>query len=156
MIEDIRETISAIMDEMDAMPDARLGGPAAKAARHNARRVADYLLGLGGTPLPRHAGKASPGKIASSISDAGDRFNRQNFGTNEFCSRLLASYERWETAVVGSHFADALKAAQAREPENKRISDLERELLLVRAECQHLRDEVAFLRGFVAETGRLP
>ncbi|WEK44300.1 MAG: hypothetical protein P0Y64_05690 [Candidatus Sphingomonas colombiensis] len=156
MTDSVSTTIMAILEEMDRTSDAQLGGPAAKAARRNARRVAEYLLALGSTPLPRHSGKASPGKVASALSESGERFNRQNFMTNEFCARLLASYERWESDVGGSHFAEAQKSAEAKEPENKRISDLERELLLVRAECQHLRDEVSFLRGFVAETGRLP
>ena len=153
---DIHTDIATILSELDKTPDSQLGGPAAKAARHNANRVATYLLGLGQNPLPRHAGKASPGKVATALSDGGERFNRQNFSTNVFCERLLAAYERWENESGTSHFAQAQTAVEAKAPDNKRISDLERELMLVRAECQHLRNELAFLRGFVGQTGRMP
>lgn len=153
---DVHQTISAILEEMDGCPDSLLGGPAAKAARQNARRVAAYLLDLGEAPLPRHAGKPAPGKVANILSASGQRFNRQNFNTNVFCARLLATYDEWERETGLNRFAEAQKATEAKEPDNKRISDLERELLLVRAECQSLREQLAFFRGFVAQTGRVP
>jgi hypothetical protein len=154
--QEVRDLIDSVMQELDTVPDARLGGPAAPAARLNARLVADYLLGLGEDPLPRHAGKASAGKVAQIISAGGRRFNRQNFATNEWCARLLSIYDEWERTAGTTRLAAARAVVEAQEPSNRRISDLEGELLLLRAENQQLRRQVGFLRGFVAETGRLP
>ncbi|MBJ6122505.1 hypothetical protein [Sphingomonas mollis] len=152
----VRDLIDTIIQELEAIPDAKLGGPAAPAARLNARVVADYLRGLGEEALPRHAGKASAGKVAQAISAGGRRFNRQNFATNDWCARLLATYDEWERTAGTTRLAAARAAAEEQEPSNRRISDLESELLLLRAENQRLRQEVGFLRGFVAETGRMP
>ncbi|GGD91121.1 hypothetical protein GCM10011515_08490 [Tsuneonella deserti] len=153
---DIQATLHAIMAEMKAVPDRQLGGPAAATARLNAQQVADYLRGLGNTPLPRHAGKASPGKVAKEISTPERRFNRQNFTTNEWCDRLLNAYDEWEI----SHGLSRMEMAQAgrdeKEVTNQRVSDLERELLYAQAEIASLRRELAFLRNFTAETGQLP
>ena len=153
--EDIRSRIEGIMRELDTIPDARLGGPAAPAARGNARLVADYLLSLGDEALPRHAGKASSGKVAQAISASGRRFNRQNFATNEWCARLLAAYDEWERGN-GTRLAAAQALSEAEEPGNRRISELETELLMLRAENHQLRRDLGFIRQFVARTGRLP
>lgn len=153
---DVRAAISKIIAELNATPDRLLGGPAAPAARANAKLVAEYLLQLGDEPLPRHAGNASPGKVAQAISTEERRFNRQNFSTNEWCERLLRTYDQWELASGLTRIEAAQAANEQKEPTNKRISELERELLLAHAEVAQLRREVAFLRGFTAETGRLP
>lgn len=156
MASDVQPMILAILSDLEATPDRLLGGPAAPAARANAKLVADYLLRLGDGPLPRHAGKPSPGKVAQAISTPERRFNRQNFATNEWCERLLAAYDHWELSHGVTEFEAAQVAKEEKEPANKRISDLERELLIARAEISGLRRELAFLRGFTAETGRLP
>lgn len=154
-IPDIKAIIASILDELDQAPDRALGGPAAPAARDNARRVADYLLNLGDVPLPRHAGKPAPGKVAEALSTT-KRFNRQNFQTNEWCSRLLNAYHEWEIGHGATKLDAAQAAADAKEPQNKRISILECELLMARAEIHQLRRELGLLREFVANTGRLP
>ena len=153
---DIDDAIKAIMVDMDAAPDTKLGGPAAQAARENARLVADYLIGLGEEPLPRHAGKPSAGKVAQAISTTKRRFNRQNFGTNVWCARLLAAYDQWEMREGPTQLEKAQDAAEAKEPTNRRMAELEQQMLLLRSENDRLRQELTHLRGFVAETGRLP
>lgn len=154
---EIEATIASILAEMKGQPDQALGGPAASAARENARRVAAYLLDLHakGTPLPRHAGKAAPGKVAAAMSQE-KRFNRQNFGTNDWCAKLLDAYDRWEIVHGTTLLAQAQLAADRKEPQNKRMSELERDLLITRAELERARQELGMLRTFVAQTGRLP
>jgi len=153
---DVYSAIDAIMSELEAAPDQALGGPSAPSARANARRVAEYLLSLGDEQLPRHAGKPSTGKIAKAIAASAPRFNRQIFFTNEWSARLLSAYDEWEQFAGVTRLAAAQAIVEEKEPTNRRISDLERELLLLRAENDRLRRELAFVRGFVAASGRLP
>lgn len=156
---DIVGRIQAIMAELAETADRDLGG-SASAARTNARRVAAYLIGLHATggSLPRHGGKAAPGKIAQIIAGTSNppiRFNRQNFDTNEWCRRMLAAYDTWERSAVTA-LAQAQASIQMKAPAAKREADLERENLLLRAQVSHLTRELALLRGIVADTGRLP
>lgn len=154
----IDSRVGAILAELDGLSDRALGGSAA-AARGNARRVAEYLrsLAAAGEPLPRHAGKTSPGKVAVAIAKhSGASFNRQNFATNEWCGRMLDAYTDWESQTGGNALDEAIEAAEAKAPTDKRINELEREILLLRAENQHLRLELSAIRGLTARTGRLP
>jgi len=154
---DIEATIAALLAQMNKLPDQALGGPAAGSARENAGRVAAYLRDLHEkeAPLPRHAGKAAPGKVAAAMSEE-KRFNRQNFGTNDWCAKLLDAYDRWEIEHGTTLLAQAQSAADRKEPQNKRMSELERDLLFTRAELERARQELGTLRTFVAQTGRLP
>lgn len=154
---DIKATIAALLAQMEELSDQALGGPAAHAARENAGRVAGYLLDLHQreATLPRHAGKAAPGKVAAALSKE-KRFNRQNFGTNAWCAKLLDAYDRWEIEYGTPLLVQAQAAADKKEPQNKRISELERDLLFTRAELQRARQELGTLRNFVGHTGRLP
>lgn len=157
---DVLEDIDAVMKELAVVSDRELGGSAA-AARANALRVAEYLKRLNAErrPLPRHGGRPSPGKIAQEIASSANplaRFNRQNFDTNSWCGRMLAAYDVWERSHGLTALAQAQQAAEAKEPDEERLRDLERENLLLRAEVQHLRRELALFRSVVADTGRLP
>lgn len=159
MSADIVAMIDAVEAEVNALPDKDLGGPAAEAARNNVRRVARYLRALHANrgALPRHDGKASTGKVAAVISeDSHGRFNRQNFFTNDWCSKLLADYDAWELGKGLSRLDAAAAVAEAKQPRDERIAALEEKLLVAEAEKQQMRQEIAFLRGFVAETGRVP
>ncbi|MDK2768392.1 MAG: hypothetical protein KYX69_11810 [Sphingomonas sp.] len=154
----IGSRIAAVLADLDATSDRTLGGSAA-AARANARRVADHLLAMAaaGEALPRHAGKASPGKVAAAMAErSGASFNRQNFATNEWCARLLAEFADWEGKARGGALADAVEAAEAKRPAERRVGELEREVLLLRAENQQLRNELAAVRSLIARTGRTP
>ena len=160
MADDPAAALEDILADLGATPDRAIGGSAA-AARANASHVAKYLKQLRAErrSLPRHGGRPSHGKIAQEIAASGSppvRFNRQNFDTNPWCARMLAAFDEWERGHGLTALAQAQQAAEAKEPAEKRLADLERENLLLRAEVQHVRSELALLRGIVAETGRLP
>ncbi|WP_374944191.1 hypothetical protein [Sphingomonas sp.] len=151
--------IDAVLAEMATRPEVELGGPAAADARQNALWVAEQLRAMAilSTPLPRHAGKPSPGKLAALISkEIGKRFNRQLFTSNEWCARLLSVHAAWEDANGPSALDAAQAAVEAKEAVSRRESALEEEILALRAENRQLRHELAHLRGFVASTGRMP
>lgn len=157
---DVVDHIDAVMAELAAVSGREIGG-SASAARANASRVAAYLrqLHAGGRPLPRHGGRPSPGKVAQEMASSESppvRFNRQNFDTNPWCGRMLAAYAEWEQGRGITALAQAQQAAEAKEPAEERLRDVERENLLLRAEVQQLRRELALFRGVVADTGRLP
>ncbi len=156
---DILTRLNTILAEVNALPDRELGGPAAPTARANIRRVANHLSDLHARsePLARHAGKASTGKVAAAISkDGNGNFNRQNFFTNAWCGKLLELYDAWELRGGLSGLDAAAAAAEAKQPRDDRVARLEEELLVAQAEARQLRQEVAFLRGFMATTGRVP
>lgn len=84
--------------------------------------------------LPRHAGRLSPGKVADAITArGGSKFNRQHFKTKPWCGRMLAALEGWMPAAAPTALAEAMRAADAKVPADKRVGDLERENLLLRA-----------------------
>jgi hypothetical protein len=155
----ILASLDAITADLAGKTDRELGG-AANAARSNADHVATFLrrLHASGGPLPRHGGKAAPGKIAQIIGKSADppvRFNRQNFDTNEWCRRMLAAYDEWERAGA-SALAEAQALSEAKAPTARREAELERENLLLRAQVSHMTRELALLRGLIADTGRMP
>jgi hypothetical protein len=156
--EDPAAALQGILADLDATPDGAIGGAAA-AARTNAHRTAAYFLATlrSNEDLPRHAGRISPGKVADAITTReGSKFNRQNFSTNPWCGRMLAALERWTPAAAPGALAEAMLAADAKAPADRRVSHLERENLLLRAEVEQLRGELSLIRGIVARTGRLP
>ena len=69
---------------------------------------------------------------------------------------MLAAIERWAPAVGPTALAEAMQAADAKMPADKRAGDLERENLMLRAEVEKLRGELALIRGLVARTGLIP
>ncbi len=151
--------IDSIMDDLALASDQELGGPAAGDARRNASDVADYLRYLvrSGGQLERHAGLPSSGKVAAAITErVNRRFNRQIFFSNAWCGRLLEAFGSWEDNLCKTALDLAAASAEAKEPSNRRISDLEAEVLSLRAENRQMRDEIAYLRGFVASSGRMP
>ena len=155
----ILATIDTIMAELAGTSDQELGGPAAPGARRNAADVAEYLrhLATDGGTLERHAGKPSSGRVAQRLTEhLGRRFNRQIFFTNVWCGRLLEAFGTWEDGEGASALDDAREKGEAKEPRDRRIAALEDELVSARAENQQLRRELAHLRDFVANTGRMP
>ena len=157
--EDLAGALRSILADMDATPDSSIGGSAV-AARTNARRAAAYFLAVleaGATPPPtcwasipwegrgRHHG---PGGTASSTGRTSPPIPG--------AAGCLAAFETWAPTAATNALTEATRAAEAKMPADKRVSNLERENLLLRAENERLRRELAILRGLVARTGRLP
>jgi hypothetical protein len=69
---------------------------------------------------------------------------------------MLEAFEKWEATTRWTALPAAIEAAEAKLPQEKRLNELEREVLLLRGENQQLRRELAAFRDIIAGTGRMP